>query len=58
MTRVTMDRIYFTIHAPCGHGWTGMRHSSDTRILLDRALDHIEHCRRCHTERGTDDART
>jgi hypothetical protein len=39
--------MYFGAKAPCGDQWTGMRHSDDVRIIIDRALDHVDKCERC-----------
>lgn len=34
------DWMYFVATAPCGCGWTGMRHTDDVKIIIDRAMDH------------------
>lgn len=34
------DSMYFYVAAPCGCGWTGMRHTEDVKIIVDRAMDH------------------
>jgi hypothetical protein len=37
----------FSVVAPCGQGWVGMRHSDDVRFVIDRALDHVKLCAQC-----------
>lgn len=37
-----IDGLYFAVTAPCSKSWPGMRHSEDVRIVLDRAMDHME----------------
>lgn len=37
----------FIVRTPCGQAWLGMRHTDDVRVLLDRALDHVDDCENC-----------
>lgn len=39
--------LYFSVSAPCGTWWQGMRHSDDVRLIIDRALDHLDECATC-----------
>jgi hypothetical protein len=45
--------LHFTAKAPCGRSWSGMRHSGDVQIVLDRAMDHPKTCVDCAKTRET-----
>jgi hypothetical protein len=35
------DSLYFVVTVlACGCGWTGMRHTDDVAIIVNRAMDH------------------
>lgn len=40
---------HFAAQAPCGRSWSGMRHSDDVRVIIDRAMDHVAKCDDCVT---------
>lgn len=42
-----IDAFYFSVKAPCGLSWQGMRGSDDVRIIVDRAMRHPGACRDC-----------
>ncbi len=45
--------LHFAVRAACGRGWSGMRHSDDVRIVLDRAMYHPKTCADCTEIRQT-----
>jgi hypothetical protein len=51
ITVAVVGALHFSVTAPCGRGWSGMRHSDDVRIVLDRAMDHPKTCEDCAKKR-------
>lgn len=39
--------LYFSVSAPCGMWWQGMRDSDDVAILMKRAMAHPAECPDC-----------